>query len=81
MYSLEFILQINSASIKLLRDSIIDFGTNLEITACRDHVGRGMSLKININTFEPTIIFDTCAQFGRIKSVKIHEEKNVKCIL
>jgi len=81
MYSLEFVLHINDASIKMLRDSIIDLGTSLEITACREHVGSGMSLKININTFDPTIIFDTCAQFGRIKSVKIHEEKNVKCIL
>ncbi len=83
MYSIEFILHINNASIKMLRDAIIDFGTGLEITACRSHVGKGMSLKISINTLEPTIIFDTCAQFGRIKSVKIHQEKEkeVKCIL
>ncbi|MFH1199171.1 MAG: hypothetical protein V1650_03325 [Candidatus Omnitrophota bacterium] len=81
MYSLEFVLHINNTSIKMLRDSIIDFGTNLEIAACREHTGRGMSLKININTFDPTIIFDTCAQFGRIKSVKVHQEKEAKCIL
>ncbi|MCX5702080.1 MAG: hypothetical protein NTW64_03765 [Candidatus Omnitrophica bacterium] len=29
--------------------------------------------KISLHTLDPTIIFDTCAQFGKIKSVKINE--------
>jgi dihydroxyacetone kinase-like predicted kinase len=32
---------------------------------------KGRDFKIRIYTDEPTIIFDTCAQFGRLKSIKI----------
>jgi len=82
MYSLEFILHINNVSISMLQKAIADFGHDLEIAACRGHSGKGMNLQISINTDTPAAIFDTCAQFGRLKSVKINECKaGEKCIL
>ena len=72
-YSLEFILQIQNTPIEIIKESIIELGEGLEITDCLDGNGQGKNYKIQINTPEPTIIFDTCAQFGRIKSVKINE--------
>ncbi len=33
---------------------------------------KGKKFRISLHTEDPTIIFDTCAQFGKIKSVKIN---------
>ena len=56
-----------------LRNSIIEFGRDLEISRAPD-VPAGGELKIRINTEDPTIIFDACAQFGRLKSVRVNED-------
>ena len=66
-YYLEFTLIAKSIPIDNLRNSIIEFGRDLEISQ-----GEG-EFNIRIDTEDPTIIFDTCAQFGRIKSVKVEE--------
>jgi hypothetical protein len=36
---------------------------------------KGKNFRVSLNTEDPTIIFDTCAQFGKIMSVKIDEHK------
>ncbi len=73
-YYLEFILVVEGISIKEdLRNSIIEFGRDLEIS-CATGAPAGRELKICINTEDPTIIFDACAQFGRIKSVRVNED-------
>ncbi len=72
-YYLEFILCINDASPEMIKNSIVEFGNNLKITDCDDVLHKGKNFKINIDTEDPTIIFDACAQFGRIKSVKVEE--------
>lgn len=74
-YCLEFILNIqNNTTLSTLKNSIIEFGENLEIYQIQqDNIDQGRDFKICIHTEDPTIIFDTCAQFGRIKSVKINE--------
>ncbi len=36
------------------------------------------SFKVNIRTQDPTVIFDTCAQIGKIKLVKIDERHPIK---
>jgi len=91
-YFLEFVLNIETVSVENLKNSLIEFGENLEISQLpRDNntkgkprpfcyeepsnseKGRGKDFKIRISTEDPTIIFDTCSQFGRLKSVKIRE--------
>lgn len=73
-YSLEFILSLNSASIEEVKNAIREFGEGLVIAQLpADSSPEFRDFKINIRTLEPEVIFDTCGQFGRIKSVKIDE--------
>lgn len=67
-YNLEFMLSARSTSANEIKNSLLDFGDKLEVSACADD-----EFKISIRTVDPTLIFDACAQFGRIKSVKIDE--------
>jgi len=74
-YHLEFILNTQSTSLDIIKNSILEFGEGLQIQQLpQDDGGQTCNLRIHIFTEDPTIIFDTCAQFGRIKSVKIDEE-------
>jgi len=72
-YSVEFILEIRDAAIETIKNSIREFGEDIEI---QELPGKGAakerSLNIHIRTEDPTIVFDICAEFGRIKTVKIH---------
>lgn len=72
-YYLEFVLNLEALSVEGLKDSLIEFGENLEISQLPQDNPKGKDFKIRISTEDPTIIFDTCAQFGRLKSVKIKE--------
>lgn len=73
-YFLEFILSLHNISCEKAADSIREFGENLEVIPLpQDGISLSRDFKINISTDEPTIIFDTCGQFGRIKSVKVNE--------
>ncbi len=73
-YFLEFILDMQAASVDTLKNSIIEFGESLEILPLpQDNCQKSRDFKICIQTEDPTIIFDTCAQFGRLKSIKIDE--------
>lgn len=74
-FHLEFILHTQDASAKTINNSLSEFGESLEVSACTDDTGKGNNFKININTEEPTVIFDICSQFGRIKNVKVEELK------
>ena len=73
-YSLEFILNMQAASSETLRDSIVGFGEDLEIYQLpQDNDDKDRNFRIHIYTEDPTVIFDTCAQFGRLKSIRINE--------
>jgi len=73
-YCLEFILNMSGLSTETLKNSIIEFGEELEISQLpQGNAADKMDFRIRIYTEDPTIIFDTCAQFGRIKSVKVNE--------
>lgn len=75
-YCLEFILNIQSASLETVRNSIMELGEGLEISLVSgDNITQGRDFKIRIHTKDPTIVFDTCSQFGRLKSVKVDEER------
>ncbi len=74
-YCLEFILNMPTVSLETLRDSIVEFGEDLEISQLpEDNDDKARDFRIRIYTEDPTIIFDTCAQFGRLKSIKIDEK-------
>lgn len=73
-FHLEFILHMQNPSLETIKNSLAEFGEGLEITECQDNSGESRNFKININTQEPTAIFDICAQFGRIRSAKIKED-------
>jgi len=72
-YHLEFILHVKKPSLAIIKNSLSEFGEGLEISDCQDSGAKGKNFKININTEEPTVIFDICSQLGRLRSVKIDE--------
>ncbi len=75
-YCLEFILNMQDVSIQTLKNSIVEFAEILEISQMpQDNTIKTRDFKIRVYTEDPTIIFDTCAQFGRLKSIKIDEEQ------
>lgn len=75
-YYLEFILNMEAPSSEVLKNSLLEFAEVLEITQLpQDNDSRDKDFRIRVYTEDPTIIFDTCAQFGRLKSIKIDESK------
>jgi len=74
-YHLEFIFTAYNTSADAIKNSLTEFGEGLEVIDCQDSTNLAKNFKIKINAEEPTVIFDVCAQFGRIKSVKIDEER------
>ena len=76
-YKLEFILSTFNVDKQNVRNSLLDSAEDLEIIETLDKEINGPEeLKINLLTNEPTIIFDICSQFGRIKSIKVEEKLN-----
>jgi len=74
-YYLEFILNMQAVSSDALKNSILEFAEDIEITHVpQDNEARGKDFRIRVCTEDPTIIFDTCAQFGKLKSIKIDEK-------
>ncbi|MFA5410394.1 MAG: hypothetical protein WC321_00840 [Candidatus Omnitrophota bacterium] len=73
-YHLEFILNTHHASQEVIRNSLVEFGDNLQISPLReDNPASGEDFKVSISTQDPTVIFDICADLGRIKTVKVNE--------
>ncbi|MFA5145572.1 MAG: hypothetical protein WC723_06190 [Candidatus Omnitrophota bacterium] len=73
---LEFILHMHEPSPGAVKNSLAEFGEGLEISdLCQGTNTKGRDFKVRINTEEPEIIFDICAQFGRIRTVKASEVK------
>lgn len=76
-YKLEFILHTYNASLQMIKNSLAEFGESLEIVESQDSAQNGDNYNIRMKTEDPTIVFDLCAQFGRIRSIKVTEEKGV----
>jgi dihydroxyacetone kinase-like predicted kinase len=70
-YNLEFILDIKSASAEEIEQALVDLGDQLQITQAEAVSGTARGLKICLRTEDPALVFDTCSQFGKLKSVKI----------
>lgn len=75
-YRLEFILYVHKPCLEAIKNSLSEFAEALEIADfCQGSDTMGKNFKININTEEPTAVFDVCSQFGRIKTIKVDEIK------
>lgn len=73
-FRLEFNLHAYNTTLDAVKSSLAEFGEILEIAEIGDASQRGKNFKVNIKTEDPTIVFDVCSQFGRIRSVKVEEE-------
>jgi len=65
---MEFILSTNRVSAQEINNYLAEFADKIEISPCAEG-----EFKVCLQADDPTIIFDTCAQFARIKSVKVNE--------
>lgn len=72
-YLLEFVLHARNVSLEAVKNSFAEFGENLEIASQKEEMDNGSNFKISIQTHDPTIIFDICSGFGRIKEIKVQE--------
>jgi len=72
-FRLEFILQTHDASEKALKSSLAEFGEGITVEDSMQGGEKGRGFKVILATEDPTAVFDICAQFGRIKTVKIGE--------
>jgi hypothetical protein len=75
-YNLKFVLHSYHATLAQIKSALAEFGEHIDILESDADPGiRGRHFRIAVRAEEPTLIFDTCAHFGRIKSVKIDEKK------
>lgn len=72
-YRLEFTLHILDASMQAVKNSLFEFGEKIEITDCSAVDAKSGDFIVHMDTDDPTAIFDICAQFGRIKTIKVNE--------
>ncbi|MFA5092584.1 MAG: hypothetical protein WC543_01390 [Candidatus Omnitrophota bacterium] len=71
-YTLEFILHAKNCSVKVIKTSLEEFGDHLVISQNLEE-NESCNYNVRMVTEDPTLVFDLCAQFGRIRSVKVHE--------
>jgi len=69
-YKLEFILHTKNSSPKMIKSSLAEFGSDLAVSECHEHDEK-CNYKVSMVTEDPTLVFDLCAQLGRIRSVKV----------
>jgi len=73
-YAVGFSLNSWFATEDLVRNSLLEFGSNLQVKETIPQTSeKQKTFQVHIITQDPTIIFDICAQFGRIKAVKVEE--------
>ena len=72
-YRIEFILHCFNCTAKEISNSLAEFTENMDISDLQEIKEKGRNFKISLSSPEPTVIFDICSQFGRIKSVKVSE--------
>ncbi|MCG2713250.1 MAG: hypothetical protein L6308_00145 [Candidatus Omnitrophica bacterium] len=69
-YALEFILHAKGSSSKIIKNALAEFGSDLVVGDCQKH-GESCDYKVTMITEDPTLVFDLCSQFGRIRSIKV----------
>lgn len=73
-FKLSFLLHAYNTSEHAVKNSLAEFGEGLEVSEVADGTQKGKNFKIDISTEDPTLVFDVCSQFGRIRSVKVEDE-------
>jgi hypothetical protein len=74
-YRVECILHTYDVADTELQQALSGCGEDLEIlTMPQTDKEKGTNFKIQIFVDDPTIVFDACAEFGRIRSVKVEEK-------
>jgi dihydroxyacetone kinase-like predicted kinase len=71
-YVLEFILHAKDSSIKIIKNALAEFGSDLVVEDCQNQ-DESCNYQVSMITEDPTLVFDLCSQLGRIRSVKVHE--------
>ena len=78
-FRLEFILHAHNTTARAIKNSLTEFVEAIDITEnplpASSGVGEGKDYAICTQAEDPTMIFDICAQFGRIRSVKVEEKE------
>ncbi|MDD2927997.1 MAG: hypothetical protein PHE30_04000 [Candidatus Omnitrophica bacterium] len=74
VYKLGFILHTYNTTLEAVKNSLAEFGEGLEISEVLGPGQKGNNFKIHLSTQDPTLVFDVCSQFGRIRSIKVEEE-------
>jgi len=69
-YTLEFILHTQNSSSKMIKSSLAEFGSELVVSECQENDEK-CNYNVKMITEDPTLVFDLCAQMGRIRSVKV----------
>jgi len=69
-YALEFILHAEGSSSKIIKNALAEFGSDLVVGDCQKQ-GESCDYKVTMTTEDPTLVFDLCSQFGRIRSIKV----------
>jgi len=73
-YTLEFILHSKNSSLKIIKSSLEEFGSDLIVSPCQKQP-ESCDYKVSMATEDPTLVFDLCSQLGRIRSIKVHEKE------
>jgi len=74
-YKLEFVLCAYNTSIETIKNSLAEFGDNINVSDDPLNKEKGKDFLVTISTEDPELVFDICSQFGRIRSVKIDEDR------
>lgn len=72
-YSLEFVLHAANTTEQALKNSLREFCEELHIKEQPSGSSTGKYFGMDMRAEDPTLIFDICSQFGRIRSVKVEE--------
>ena len=73
-YALEFILHAKDSSPKIIKSALAEFGSDLLVAHCQKP-GESCNYAVSMTTEDPTLVFDLCSQLGRIRSVKVQENR------
>ena len=67
-------MSTHNSDAEFIRNSLRDLGELTEVyeLACAGEA-RVRSFRVKISADDPTLVFDACAELGRIKSVKVQE--------
>jgi len=75
-YALEFILHAKDCTPKTIQSALAEFGHDLVVSQALAE-NENCNYNVSMITEDPTLVFDICSQFGRIRSVKVHENHSV----